>query len=724
MSFERVLKVVTYLIAGLGLYALTLGGTFGVFSMFLVALGFAVSWFAEPPLIATPAWTRGWTIAAVGFFVVQVLRGITGASILELALEYVAMLQVSRLMNRRTGKDHNQITVLAFLHLIAATVLTTSVAYGLVFIGVLIVTPWMLTITQLRRELEETVEIDPVERARLFTERDVVGSRFLLTTALLTLPIFFVTLALFLLFPRVGLGFAAVHGYGGQPTTGFGRNVELGGFGTIREDPTVVLRVSGPAELLGPPGTATLRMRGTSFDKYNGREWERSESNHEPIPSEYGSYPIVRFPDRDRDFELKVVLDHLDEPVVFVPDGAVAIATPPRLAGGGEVRRRIVQSRGFDFRYDLRENQGLNYSVFVSRDRGEWTKGSLLGEDVGNLTQVPSNLGRVGALASELTADAATDRERAERIVAYLRDSNTFRYSLTLPKVEGRDPLEVFLFEARYGHCEYFSTAAAMMLRTQGIPTRNVSGFLGGSYNRYGDYYALRRADAHSWVEAWIDNHWVTLDPTPPARNAVGPARTWFSPIRDFLDAARTRWSKQVVGYDLRTQTNALRKAFRFASTVRNFFRGKSAHDTRGNIADTNDTTSNRSLLVRVAIFGFVLLALALMVFLVRRFRRSAREREAIPPQGRAAVRVYHELESALERRGVPREPGVTPLEHLEHLEGLAFDGVDDVREVTQAYVRARFGRSGLSPADLARLRASVRRVARGTPVAPGMKTP
>ena len=106
-----------------------------------------------------------------------------------------------------------------------------------------------------------------------------------------------------------------------------------------------------------------------------------------------------------------------------------------------------------------------------------------------------------------------------------------------------------------------------------------------------------------------------------------------------------------MVGYDLRTQTNALRKAFRFASTVRNFFRGKSAHDTRGNIADTNDTTSNRSLLVRVAIFGFVLLALGLMVFLVRRFRRSAREREAIPPQGRAAVRVCSRARRPISRQ-------------------------------------------------------------------------
>jgi transglutaminase-like putative cysteine protease len=63
----------------------------------------------------------------------------------------------------------------------------------------------------------------------------------------------------------------------------------------------------------------------------------------------------------------------------------------------------------------------------------------------------------------------------------------------------------------------------AVMLRTLGVPTRNVTGFVGGTYNRFGKFYAVRQGDAHSWVEVFIDEAgWMTFDPTPPADAAPG----------------------------------------------------------------------------------------------------------------------------------------------------------------------------------------------------------
>lgn len=717
MTFERVHKWVTYFLAGLGLYALSLGGTLSVSAMALTALGFVLSWFAERPLLDHPLWGKGWTGLVIGFFLLAVLRGAMGESLLSLALEYVAFLQISRLMNRKTGKDHDQIAGIGFLHLIAATILTTSIAYGLVFIGVLFATPWMLTITHLRREVEESPPEAGVDVRETLERKEVVGSRFLVTTAMLTVPIFVTTVGLFLLFPRVGLGFATVRGFGGQPTTGFGKNVELGGFGTIREDPTVVLRVSGPAEALGPTGMASIRMRGTSFDLYDGRTWQRSNGGTLALRHDYGSYPIVRHPDRQRDFEYKVVLDRLDESVVFLPEGAVALTVPPRIAKGRDRTRSIRASQGFEFRYEETDEQGLNYSVFVSRDRREWHKGGITAIEAERMLKIPRGLERVVALANRVVGNAKNDREKATRILNFLRDSGQYRYSLTLPNTEGRNPLDVFLLEAKSGHCEYFSTAMAIMLRAVGVPTRNVTGFLGGSYNRYGEYYALRRADAHSWLEAWIDDRWVTLDPTPPARDAVGPPPSVLSPLRDFLDAVKTRWARQVVGYNLRTQSDAVRKAFGLWYKFRGWMRSPKASPGEANQPKASSNMRDEALAVMPFVAGAVVLVLLFVAFQLRRNKHDLRN---VPPDVRSAVALYRELEDALRRRGVARDVHLTPSEHLDAIEddararGVPFEGIDEARDVTARYLRARFGADVLSREEESLYRAKVARVRAG----------
>src|SRR5213079_3163916 len=83
----------------------------------------------------------------------------------------------------------------------------------------------------------------------------------------------------------------------------------------------------------------------------------------------------------------------------------------------------------------------------------------------------------------------------------------------------GRDPLADFLFNVKVGHCEYFATAMAVMLRTRGIGSRVVNGFLPGEYNQAAGAFTVRQSDAHSWVEVYFPqaDSWITFDPTPPA---------------------------------------------------------------------------------------------------------------------------------------------------------------------------------------------------------------
>ena len=57
-------------------------------------------------------------------------------------------------------------------------------------------------------------------------------------------------------------------------------------------------------------------------------------------------------------------------------------------------------------------------------------------------------------------------------------------------------PVETFLFQKREGHCEYFASALALLLRLEGVPARVVNGFMGGEYNKVGGYWVIRQSHA------------------------------------------------------------------------------------------------------------------------------------------------------------------------------------------------------------------------------------
>ena len=91
-----------------------------------------------------------------------------------------------------------------------------------------------------------------------------------------------------------------------------------------------------------------------------------------------------------------------------------------------------------------------------------------------------------------------------------------FTYTLQLSRTPPSDPLAEFLFIRKQGHCEYFAAAMAVMLRTQGIPSRVVNGFRPNEFNDVTSQYVVRDSDAHSWVEAYFPGHgWVSFDPHP-----------------------------------------------------------------------------------------------------------------------------------------------------------------------------------------------------------------
>lgn len=705
MSFARLHKLIAYLAAGLGLLALSLGSEVDRSLSVLIMLAYVGSWFVEGPILQRRGYATFWNVSVLAVLGLQLVRAALGASWLELGVEYAAFLQLSRLYYRRSAREYQHIAVLAFLHLIAATVLTTGIDYAFVFLGFVVVTPWMLALTHLRSEIEEHYTAAAGRSrgehlARVLASRGLAGSGFLVGTALLAVPLFAATAGLFLMFPRVGMGFLSFRSDQGQPVAGFGRNVTLGGFGLIRNDPTVIMRVRLPVGH-DTPEHIELRLRGTSFDRYDGREWTRTQLPPERVPRIFDRYSIVRWP-QPGDAQLSVVLDPLDEPVVFLPEGTVALSIRPRVRSGATIPRRLVRAPGLDVRYVDADGLGLTYTAYVSPDA--YREEQPLGADArARYLQIPPGHELVAQLARRVTSGAVTAGAKADRILRYLRDSGRYRYSLNQPDVGDRPPLDAFLFDAKRGHCEYFSTAMAVMLRAVGIPSRNVTGFVGGEYNRFGGYYAIRQGDAHSWVEAYVGGHWVTYDPTPATRDAIGPDEGLLQGVRELMDALRMRWSRHVVGYDLRDQVVAFRHLERWFRWLHH--RPSVGPDGKSWSGAGSTSTSGTAKGTALAAALLVLLVVLGASFVWRRARRS---REGSNDR---AVRLYHALDRRLVRTGHPRPPDVTPKQHAEQLEREGFAHADVVREVTDAYLAARFAGERIDSDRMERLRRSVRSI-------------
>ena len=132
---------------------------------------------------------------------------------------------------------------------------------------------------------------------------------------------------------------------------------------------------------------------------------------------------------------------------------------------------------------------------------------------------------RVRDLGRELTADAETPYDKAKAIEAYLK---TLTYSLSIdPPPYDADGVDYFLFDQKRGYSEYFASAMTVLLRTQGIPARMVTGYTVGNQVPGHDIYVVTDSHSHGWVEVFFPRYgWISFEPTPGATIpvAVQPA--------------------------------------------------------------------------------------------------------------------------------------------------------------------------------------------------------
>ena len=282
--------------------------------------------------------------------------------------------------------------------------------------------------------------------------------------------------------------------------------------------------------------------------------------------------------------------------------------------------------------------------------------------------QLPDGIDpRFAELAARLTASASSTESAVETVVEHLRGN--YRYALDVGQMDARDPLADFLFVKKRGWCEYFAGAAAVLLRTQGIPTRYVRGFNVIGSQKLGDHYVVRDWDRHAWIEAYIEGKgWLEYDPTPPAEY-----ESLHATLDDGALSRAVEWLRMQMA-----SLYALARHLEWSTLLRPFV-------------------------------GLVALLLAVLIAVRARRLWRSRPRRA-PTEIRAEPTELERLLAELETRGSalgsprPKSRGL-----LEHWRGLDASGLPAALQtigiqIVETYYRARYGGSEPTEEQLRRL--------------------
>jgi transglutaminase-like putative cysteine protease len=306
--------------------------------------------------------------------------------------------------------------------------------------------------------------------------------------------------------------------------------------------------------------------------------------------------------------------------------------------------------------------------------------------------QLPEIDRRIPELARSATQHALTPYDKAAALEVFLK--TTFSYTLDLAGNPGKDPLAHFLFETRAGHCEYFASSMTVMLRTLGIPAREVNGFLPGEFNELGGDYIVRASDAHSWVEAYFPGSgWMVFDPTP---DAPVVSATLFSRLSQLADWAELTWNDWVISYDFAHQT-VLAQTFQSKS---HNWRELGAAWFAEKQWRMKDRLTRWQLRHGAFSFALPLILVALLVALrygwieqlLRKLQIALvlRGKNAGAASSQIASRMYAEMLHLMGRHGYARTETQTPLEFAAAVKKPALSPM--VQEFTQLYSVARFG--------------------------------
>jgi transglutaminase-like putative cysteine protease len=658
------------------------------------------SWQVDRFRNISQSYRNFWTVVTLVGILFCVFIGVVGIfpNPIILSAYILIILQINKLFNRYNHRDYLQIYILSFLMLTLGTILNTDISYAICFVFYVVFVTWTLMLFHLRKEIEGTYLMrhsqdleagEQVEVSHILYSRRLVSNSFLVATSIIALVIFALSSLIFFLFPRIGFGLFFQRQRVGQQLSGFSNKVELGSVGKIQLNRNVVLRIELPDQKQPQPELAQY-WRGSAYDFYDGLAWS-NRLQHQRT-AHFSSPDIHRLHQIDPSHKSQMVRQEIyqepmDIPMLFGMERVYHLQIPINLTN--RIRKLIpaihhdIYSGAISHRDMMNPDSSLRYTVWSipqnytplphplnKRIFERYLRRAYL--------QLPHNLDpRVRELTLSIVKNAKNTLEKVQFVEQYLRQN--YSYSLERSAYQG-SPLSDFLFVQKRGHCEYYSTAMAIMLRSIGIPTRNVAGFYGGTWNKYGNYYVVRQSDAHSWVEVYFANKgWMRFEPSPQT-GIVRRDNIWRK-LEEYVDAIRLRWYKWIIEYDLEHQIKAIRfLREKMSDASRQFQSFSLAQWWR----DLRQQVTAYRIGLAMALFVLVLGILALW------YRRRSRQYFAKLNEV-AATRIYRKALATLRKKGIDRRPNETPLEFAQRSSILAPAVADVVQDMTRQYLELRY---------------------------------
>lgn len=665
---------------------------------------------------------------------------------------------------------------LAVLQVAVGSILTIETSYGGMLVGFMFVSIWTLSLMSLYEAYLQyeaggsgEFAVRPVtvarstggwrmgrqaaaERARTLWMRPSaargafqlnpderwLGLRYARSILALGMAALVVAAAFFLFIPRLWAGRTEWGKNERKPdaiaATGFSNEVRLGDLVPLLENSKRVLQVrlfdfnGDPVdveEYCAKVGYAEPLFRGATMVIYQGSTWKGA--NHVTSWEPKTTRPL------SRGIRQQILMDPIGTSLLFAihPVEAVRLPNP-------QDHVQTMHSTQEMYRPDtVPADKSLLYDVYsppaeiAAEELGTVRFPVQLHRHDDPLLQVP-DLPRLKQLALKVTGGekvttAMPDGEAAERsrrliarMSAFLRDSGQYVYSLDIsPRDPKLDPLEDFLVNRKTGHCEYFASALALMLRSVGVPTRMVSGFKGGTVNAISGAYEVEQRHAHVWVEALVEpTRWMTIDPTPAAREVsvasfAAPVKT----VHELASVVDATWS-QLMNMNINEQQASLYVPIRDA--VQNWWSPKSGARPflallyYGLIDFATDPTqwfTAKGIAVAISLGAFI----AALTFLVRMRKRFWRRVLSLWKRQKTAheirVAFYERFEAVCRQLGLVRPSHETQREFAGSVRNriqevvVSADGLPELPpRLVEFFYRVRFGDEELSPSVVEQL--------------------
>lgn len=210
-----------------------------------------------------------------------------------------------------------------------------------------------------------------------------------------------------------------------------------------------------------------------------------------------------------------------------------------------------------------------------------------------NLSYPEGSNPRLEQFALQLQHNYPDARARAQAVLTLI-NRESYEYTLQPPLLENNS-LDQFFFETKSGFCAHYASAFTFLMRASGIPARLVTGYLGGEFNgvtaqesNSAGHVSIYQYDAHAWSEIWVaGSGWLRIDPTSAVdlqrinsgwssellqqQSALNndllslyqfKQTAWLNALRLQFDALDYRWTRWVIGFTTKQQSNLFKDLF------------------------------------------------------------------------------------------------------------------------------------------------------------------